>query len=142
MTAPFRLFTCSYSEFRPAMGLGVRASLGTPRWIHRDEPWPYVSEITPRRSYLNAPYDEYEAAYLHQLAHNGVDRIGRRFRELSVQHQAQRLVVLCFEKLSKPGAECHRSLFAAWWEQQTGQPVAELGEPPTQDGLFDLGGVG
>jgi hypothetical protein len=35
-------------------------------------------------------------------------------------------VLLCFEDIQQPGIWCHRTLFASWWEQQTGNKVTEL----------------
>ncbi|HEU5032739.1 MAG TPA: hypothetical protein VFV01_48005 [Spirillospora sp.] len=143
MSARYRLHTCSYSEYRPGMGVGVRASLGTPRWIKRETPWPYVREIAPHGSYLNVPsLAEFYDRYLHQLETHGAARIGRRFAEIAAAHPGPEvvdLVLLCFEKLSKAGAECHRTFFARWWTEQTGEQVDELGAPPAQDALFDPG---
>lgn len=134
------LATCSYSEFRPDMGLGVRISLGTPRWIKRAEPWPYVPELAPGRSYLNvADESVFLDRYLTQMRSNGVAAIRARFDHLAGQHDAQRLVLLCFEKLST-GKTCHRRYFASWWHTETGQQVPELGEQPTHEQLTLFGG--
>lgn len=134
------LFTCSYSEHRPDMGLGVRISLGTPRWIKRVDPWPYVSEVTPRRSYLNVPDESlFLDAYLAQLRSVGAGRIRDEFRRIAYLYDTDRLVLLCFEKLSK-GELCHRRYFASWWYTETGQEVPELGEVATHEQLtLDIG---
>lgn len=124
-----RLATCSYREYVPEMGTPVRISLGRPRW------WSgtlaksaYVTEITPRHSYLHSPEREYLAAYTEQLKRYGVDHIEARFSAIAAEH-AEPLVLLCFETLSS-GSWCHRSLFAAFWLGQTGQDVPELGQEP------------
>jgi hypothetical protein len=126
MSTVVDLATCSYKEFRPSMGLGVRTSIGTPRWIKRDEPWPYVPELAPQRSYLRLPEPEFDGAYLAQLGSYGVARIREQLDQLAAEHQADRLVLLCFERLTE--ADCHRRLFASWWLLTTGQRVPELGE--------------
>jgi hypothetical protein len=42
------------------------------------------------------------------------------------------VVLLCFEDLRKPGEWCHRSMFAEWYEKQTGKKVVELEEADTK----------
>lgn len=135
------LTTCSFSEFREEMGLGVRISNGSPRWIKREVPWPVVTELVPSRSYLNVPdEDVFVERYTAQLRSHGVTAIREQFQRLAAHQKAERLVLLCFEKLTK-GEPCHRRYFASWWQQQTGQEVPELGEVPTHEQLaLDLGG--
>jgi len=43
------------------------------------------------------------------------------------------VVLLCHEDLSKPGAWCHRRMFAEWWTQHTGDMVEELMAIPVPD---------
>lgn len=139
------LATCSYGEFKPEMGIPVRASLGLPRYVlpYTLDPRAKVWEITPRNTYLKASDEVYERSYLEQLEGYGVETIDRRFVQIASVMGGERLVVMCFERLgakthsgiraglSDPAAGealiCHRRLFASWWEQQTGRVVPELG---------------
>jgi hypothetical protein len=135
------LATCSYVEWREDMGVGVRISQGTPRWIRREEPWPYVPELAPSRSYLNVPDESvFIDRYLSQLNAVGAGRIRQALDAIAAKHQGRRLVLLCFEKLTK-GEPCHRRYFAAWWQTTTGQAIPELGAVPTHEQLsLDVGG--
>ena len=38
----------------------------------------------------------------------------------------QDAVLLCYEDVHKEGVWCHRQIFAAWWQEQTGKVVSEL----------------
>ena len=129
------LATCSYSEFKPTMGVSVRISLGGPRWW-KTPPQAQVSEITPRSTYLRGTTDEeYIDAYTEQLARYGVDRIRERFDRIRQEVDAEGpLVLMCFEKLgtwnggARKGDWCHRSMFAWWWREMTGEVIPELGD--------------
>ena len=48
----------------------------------------------------------------------------------------ERLVLLCYEDLTKPGLRCHRRLFANWWCENTGDVVPELEPNVRQEQLF------
>jgi hypothetical protein len=102
----------------------VRISLGAPRWIPGSaDRWPAVRELMPVGS-LFAIEDaaDFELAYRAHLDRVGVPAIDRRFRGLSAHHQGRPLVLLCFEV---DPANCHRSTFAHWWLERTGQPIRE-----------------
>lgn len=133
MGEPSRLATCSYSEFKASMGTSVRISLGGPRWWS-SPPEASIWALTPRSSYLRGTTDdEYIAAYTQQLARHGVDRIEEEFQKIRNAHGGRPLVLMCFENLGKwkggarGGDWCHRSLFAWWWMEQTGELIPELG---------------
>jgi len=124
------LRTCSYAEYRPEMGVPLRISLGRPKWWTTPIPESaFVPEITPKGWYLRSPERAYLAAYDAQLARYGPELIQARFDTIAAEH-GEPLVLLCFENLAS-GAWCHRSLFSAYWRQQTGQEIPELGETYT-----------
>ncbi|WP_431991970.1 hypothetical protein [Streptomyces albogriseolus] len=123
----FELFTHRYQGFEPSMGVPVRITLGAPRWT-----LPYtleheVREAAPSREYFGSARPVYETAYLAQLDRHGVEFFASRFQEIAVAAGDLRLVLLCFEDLSKPEQWCHRRMFAAWWQEKTGAKVRELG---------------
>ncbi|MFB6643961.1 hypothetical protein ACFCYF_42790 [Streptomyces chartreusis] len=123
----FELFTCRYQGFEPAMGVPVRITLSPPWWT-----LPYVldhqvRELAPSRSYFGSARTEFETAYRAQLDERGVEALAARFQQIAVTGGDLRLVLLCFEDLTKPGEWCHRRMFASWWQEKTGAQVRELG---------------
>ncbi|MEU7092997.1 hypothetical protein [Kitasatospora aureofaciens] len=140
------LATCTYQEYRLAMGLPVRTTAGAARFF--TEPLAgHAQAITPTRQLLaaNLPEDAYEFQYRRMLNETGVDAIRAELEFIARRAAAgdTPLVLLCFDVLSKPGNWCHRSHFAKWWEEQTGQAIPELGSKPREvrqapPTLFDL----
>ena len=59
-------------------------------------------------------------AYTAQLDATGPAAIELRLREIAEAVGAGRLVLMCCENLSEPGSFCHRSSWASWWEERTG----------------------
>jgi hypothetical protein len=68
---------------------------------------------------------EFDRAYLERLERFGAAAIECVLRSFADAYGASGCVLLCFEKVLE-GEPCHRSTFAAWWEQKTGQAVPEL----------------
>ena len=124
---PVNLATCSYSEFRPAMGTPVRTTVGAPRYR-----LPYSLEhalpaLYPTRSMLRLPRHLYEPQYLARLRETTAPVLQQHFLAIAEVSENESLVLLCFDKLSKPAAWCHRTMFATWWTEETGEVVPELG---------------
>ena len=141
----YRLATCSYSQFKPEMGLPVRASLGGPRWWKKPIPREQtVFEIAPGRQYFKEPDDEvFHAKFRAQLDRIGVEHLIDRFNDVGFSAGCaigDTLVAMCFEKLMTwDDLRCHRSMFRIWWLEQTGEQIPELGLPPdTPDAVPDL----
>ena len=51
-----------------------------------------------------------------------------RLAEVAREAGVDQLVLCCFERLTEPGAWCHRRILATWLEKRTGQVVEELPE--------------
>lgn len=120
------MFTNRYQAFQPSQGVPVRITLGAPRF---KLPYPLtraVRELAPRREYFSKSRGEFSAAYRADLDHVGVVRIAERLRGIAKAEGDHRLVLLCFEDLSKPTLWCHRRIFASWWKDATGDEVREL----------------
>ncbi len=105
----------------PFVPVGI--SRGVPRW-----PLPFRYRVArllaPSRATFALEDDaDFEREYLRELEEAGVEKIGDLLRRLSDEGGGQALVLLCHER---DPAECHRSMFARWWQQQTGQVVEEL----------------
>ena len=135
------LATCSYPEFKSEMGLPVRISLGYPRYKlnYELESKAKLWALTPRRDYLSAPIDVYNERFTAQLERHGVDGINADVEEVKEMFGAERLVLLCFErlgrhpktgKLPKSTEGCHRRDFARWYFDKTGDIIPELGSLP------------
>lgn len=81
-----------------------------------------IRALAPERAWLNLDRPEYEPLYRARLDALGVPAIRRSIAALALDREP---VLLCFESLID-GSWCHRRIFAAWWQEQTGQPVPEL----------------
>lgn len=121
------LFTCSFTEMRPEMGVPVRFTVGAPRFRLKYELRHTFPEGTPTRAMLSMPKPEYRRVYRERLETAGIGPITDRLLGIAREAGDDRLVLLCFEKLVKPGEWCHRTMFAEWWEETIGDRVREIG---------------
>lgn len=126
MDKQLQLATCSYKEFRPDMGRAVRITYGRPRWALAYPLVGHARLLTPTGPMLKMPLDAYTLAFHRMLNAAGVDAIRAELAAFAAG-QDKPLVLLCFERLDQPGEGCHRTDFAAWWREQTGEIVPELG---------------
>lgn len=127
------LSTCSYPEMRPEFGVPVRTSNGYPRYRLKYELTEKMPALYPPRPIMNLPLAQFTVAYR--------DHLDRRTADITHDLVVIRrrnpgpmpLVLLCFEQLWKPGSDdCHRTVFAQWWTDRTGQIVPELGRTPSE----------
>ena len=79
----------------------------------------------------------FDKMYRDRLDDLGVDEVRKLLNDCAERANNKRLVLLCFEDLTKPGLRCHRRLFAAWWEENTGYVVPELEPDVRQNRLFE-----
>jgi Protein of unknown function, DUF488 len=119
------LATCSFRDFRAEMGKPVRISLGRPKFRCDANGATSLWDLTPRGSYFHAEPDEFARRYIAQLDRVGVARLLKQFRELD---DGRPLILLCFERNVRSGADCHRRRFAEWWLEQTGEIIPEIGD--------------
>ncbi|WP_406178036.1 hypothetical protein [Streptomyces canus] len=126
------LATCTYQEFTPNMGAPIRSTAGNPRWPLGYQLAGHAKLITPTRELLaaNLAEDAYEFSYRRLLNSYGIDRIYAELAGLYALNGGARLVLLCFDKLDKPGNWCHRTMWARWYLEQTGEEIPELGARP------------
>jgi hypothetical protein len=75
----------------------------------------------------------FEELYRNRLDDLGVGEVRALLTMCVERANNERLVMLCYEDLTKPGLRCHRRLFAAWWLENTGEFVPEL-EPAVRQG--------
>lgn len=130
VTTRFELFTLNYARFKPEMGTPVRTSNGAPRYRLGYDLDHSVKEVFPPWALVkgNHPREVFRDRYRAHLATQGVDKMASRFRAIAVATGEPRLVLLCFEAIDKsPDNWCHRTMFAEWWQDMTGEQVRELG---------------
>ncbi len=141
METELQLFTNRYQRFRPDQGAPVRTTVGAPRFSLPYDLVGFARLLAPSYGMLKMAEVPYRHIYLERLEAAGVDLISEQLAEIADVAGTDRLVLLCFCDLSVPAPDnwCHRRMFAAWWEDQTGREVPELGErrePPALT-LFD-----
>lgn len=124
------LATCNYHAFRSDMGIPVRTSNGTPKYWPHNGILPHWSAVTPDYP-LDLPFDRFRDRYQRKLAASGLERLRDDMETVyeagRIDWPSNRLVLLCFENIAKPGVWCHRTMFREWWQEQTGETVPELG---------------
>lgn len=130
---PLELFTGRYQAFQPSMGVPVRTTVGAPRWKLAYPLQHNLPEVTPTREMVRGAHTggwsqaKFEVAYRARLTEIGPARIIAAAEIIAHQAGTGRLVLLCFDDVSKQGVWCHRLMFGRWWVDVTGQPVPELG---------------
>lgn len=125
-----QLFTCRYQKFHAGLGIPVRTTVGLPRFALPYELGGHARLITPTWAMVSL-HDEaaYTTQYRQHLDAAGVEAIRAELLTLAASHVDRRLVLLCFDDLSRPDGWCHRRMFADWWQDLTSEPVPELAEP-------------
>jgi hypothetical protein len=101
----------------------IRISIGNPRFRRPYKDAGRILALAPDRAWLGLPREQYEPLYVAKLEQLDLDLIRADIARLAGTRIP---VLLCFEHLAKPGAWCHRRMFAAWWERKTGEMVGEL----------------
>jgi hypothetical protein len=101
--------------------VGVTVSL--PRWRLPYELAGVASPLAPNGLLELDDEIVFEARYRERLDRFGVARARTLFDAFASVADAPGCVLLCFER---PGEFCHRRVFAAWWEELTGEAVPEL----------------
>jgi hypothetical protein len=100
----------------------VRISLGRPKFWPQAEHFPFIAELAPDGWMLGLEGEQYTRAYLAKLDKVGVETITARFEAITTNPDVA-LALLCFEA---DRANCHRGLFARWWQERTGEVVPEI----------------
>lgn len=123
------------------MGHAVRTTVGPPRGPLAYALAGHATLLAPRREMLGLSYGAYKPRYLQLLDSAGIDAIRAELEEIAVGlDTGQPLVLLCFDRLDKPGTWCHRSMAATWLQEHADIEVPELGaqQPAQPPSLFDL----
>lgn len=105
----------------PADIIKVRISIGNPRWKLPYEIAGTIKSLMPTRDMLGLEYDVYKKIYFRMLDAVGIDEIKKALSAFG-----KKIVLLCFENVTKDDSWCHRRMFAEWYEKKTGTKIPEL----------------
>lgn len=121
------IYTSRYSnpELRSGNYTAVRISIGTPRW---DIGFPLAGEIKDLMPFGLLDVEDsaiFKARYFEALNKKGVARIKNQLQKFETLGKS--VVLLCYENIRKGDSNwCHRTMFAKWWLNQTGEKIFEL----------------
>jgi hypothetical protein len=119
---------------RAAVGI----TLGYPRWKLRYPVVANLRQLAPTREIIRVEDEPmFEDLYRNRLDDLGVGGVRELLTTCAERANNERLVLLCYEDLTKPGLRCHRRLFAAWWQENTDEVVPELEPEVRQRRLFE-----
>ena len=109
----------------------VAISLGLPKFPLKYKIRERSYEIAPKGNMLKMEKGPYRDAYMRKLRDSGRDSIVNLVRRMegTAAEEDKSLVLLCFEDVSKPEQWCHRTMFAEWWEEMTGEKIEEMEKP-------------
>jgi hypothetical protein len=96
--------------------------VGLPRFWPEARGFPVAKLLTPY-GLRELKGNEFGDAYLARLDEAGVDAIRAELAEIALEYGGKSLALLCFEQSSR---DCHRGMFAAFWQDHTGEAVTEL----------------
>lgn len=87
--------------------------------------------LAPTGQMLRLDYEPYRKQYMEKLNRIGADKIISIVNQLEMRalDEGKELVLLCFEDIRNGDNWCHRTLFAEWWMERTGEIIAELEDP-------------
>ena len=72
-------------------------------------------------------FEVFKRAYVSRLEKVGFEKIKAHLKQL--QKDGKDVVLLCYEDIRKPETWCHRTMFADWWKERTGEAIEELPDP-------------
>ena len=109
----------------------VGISIGKPKWPLGYELREQCFSLAPKGYMLNMGLEAYRPEYYEKLRGIGTDRIISMVKRLDMraQNEGKELVLLCYEDVRVPGEWCHRTMFAEWWAEHTGELIEELHDP-------------
>lgn len=105
--------------------VGVMISIGKPKWRlgYKTVEMGLLAPWGVFKVYEGA---EFNQKYLERLDKIGIDKIRAEIDKIKFMNKNKELVFLCWEDITK--ANCHRRLFAEWYEKKTGEKIPELEE--------------
>lgn len=128
------IFTSRFSnpELKNGNYKTIRISIGTPKWNTGYRLDGELSDLMPF-NLKGMEYEVFQKEYKARLEKIGVEKIKSQLKHL--QTDGKDIVLLCYEDIRKPDDWCHRTIFASWWLEKTGETILELSDsssPPKQ----------
>lgn len=117
----------SNPELKSGAYTAVRISLGIPKWPLGYEVAGAINDLMPYGLFNKYSHGEFVVRYKERLDRFGVDRIWNDLKPFEALGKP--VVLLCYEDVRVEGQTCHRTTFAEWWREQTGEIVDELQDP-------------
>ena len=117
----------SNPELKTGNYTAVRISLGTPKWPLGYEIAGAINDLMPYGLFNKYSHEEFVVKYRERLDRFGADRIWNDLKPFEALGKP--VVLLCYEDVRVEGQTCHRTTFAEWWLDQTGEIVEELPDP-------------
>lgn len=118
----------SNPELRTGKYIAVRISLGAPKWPLGYEIAGEINDLMPFGLLQINDKALYERKYRERLDRIGIDRIQKQIDAFGFEKP---VVLLCYEDVRDPSQWCHRTMFAQWLLEQTGEIADELPDPST-----------
>jgi hypothetical protein len=116
-------------KLNPKKHMVVQTSNSRPRFGAQPE-WDSDMLMPPiplvRAAHHGLSQAEFTRQYLAHLERVGLPTIRAQMDRLAELAGAREVVLCCFEALNKPGQYCHRRIFAEWWQDKTGETIAEF----------------
>lgn len=116
----------SNPELKSGKYTPVRISLGAPKWPLGYTIAGEIKDLMPFGLLQINDRALYEKKYRERLDRIGVDRIQAALDSFGIDKP---VVLLCYEDVRDPSQWCHRTMFAQWWLEQTGEIADELPDP-------------
>lgn len=123
------IYVSRYQNARGILASGavpVGFTRGNPRFRRPYELAGNVRQLAPHPRLWGLDGEAFDRAYREQLDALGVDQIRALLEPYRRDNRS--IILCCFEDLRQPGARCHRTTFAAWWQEHAGEAVHELPE--------------
>lgn len=126
------VYTSRFSnpELKTGKYTAVRISVGSPRWNVGYQIYGAISELMPKGLFGKYDNDKaaFEVEYRKRLECVGVQYIRKLLADC--EQPGKDTVLLCYEDVRKGESDwCHRTMFAKWWFEKTGEVIPELPDP-------------
>lgn len=114
----------------------VGISIGVPKFHLPYEMREQCYSLAPKGYMLRMELEPFKKAYYEKLEGIGIDKIINMVQKFDDKANAEgkELVLLCYEDVRIPEDWCHRTIFAQWWAEQTGEIIEELADPTPPKG--------
>lgn len=106
----------------------VGISISKPKWPLGYDLREQCFSLAPKGYMLNMSLEDFKPAYYGKLEGIGTDKIIGIVEKMNkaAQSEGKELVLLCYEDVRVEGEWCHRTVFAEWWLEKTGEIIREL----------------